>query len=133
MVMSLCSVLLVPEDVQGQAVVSVPVYGTCDTIVGSTATVRLSTPPHATVQVSAATARRRQVGVNEYDSGSPGEWLRKAVVGVSNGNYVTGHVVRYNGNYITIRTLLGEFNSRTVELEKVTPVLCFLTDCGSRI
>ncbi|ETN16078.1 hypothetical protein PPTG_06306 [Phytophthora nicotianae INRA-310] len=94
---------------------------------GSTATVRLSTPPHATVQASASTARRRQVGVNEYTAGAPGEWLRKAVVGVSNGNYVTGQVIRYNGNFVTIRTLFGEFNSRTVELEEVAPVLCFRT------
>ncbi|ETL78491.1 hypothetical protein L917_20710 [Phytophthora nicotianae] len=72
---------------------------------GSTATVRLSTPPHATVQASASTARRRQVGVNEYTAGAPGEWLRQAVVGVSNGNYVTGQVIRYNGNFVTIRTL----------------------------
>ncbi|KAG1692094.1 hypothetical protein DVH05_025902 [Phytophthora capsici] len=126
MVMSPFPVLLMPEDVQDQAVVPVPQYGTCDTIVGSTATVRLSTPPHAVVQVSASTARRRQVSVNEYDAGAPGEWLRKSVVGVSNGNYVTGQVVRYNGNYVTIRTLLGEFNSRTVDLEEVAPVLCFL-------
>ncbi|KAF4035989.1 hypothetical protein GN244_ATG11986 [Phytophthora infestans] len=96
------SVLLMPEDVQDQAGVSVPTYGTFEVIVGGYATVRLSTPPH-----SASIARRRQVGHNEYDTGAPGCELQQKLCHHPD--------------------LLGEFNPRPVDLEKVAPVLRFLT------
>ncbi|KAE9157802.1 hypothetical protein PF005_g32698, partial [Phytophthora fragariae] len=94
---------------------------------GMTASVRLQAPPHLNVEVAASTIRLRQVLPDEYGTGAPGEWLHKAAIGVSDGLYVTGQVIAYNGSQVTLRTLRGEFHCRTADLVEVSPVLCFLT------
>ncbi|KAE9116006.1 hypothetical protein PF006_g19137 [Phytophthora fragariae] len=94
---------------------------------GMTASVRPQAPPHLNVEVAASTIRLRQVLPDEYGTGAPGEWLRKAAIGVSDGLYVTGQVIVFNGSEATLRTLRGEFHCRTADLVEVSPVLFFLT------
>ncbi|KAF4128106.1 hypothetical protein GN958_ATG22652 [Phytophthora infestans] len=93
-------VLLLPEDVHEDGVADAP---TVVTVSGGEATVRRLSPR------------------------VPSEWLRKAVVGISSGQRVTGQVIEYNGSNVTIRTLNGEFRSSVDDLVEVAPVLCFLT------
>ncbi|KAE8893940.1 hypothetical protein PF004_g27203 [Phytophthora fragariae] len=120
-------VLLMPEDIQASAVVPTPAYGTVTAMSGMTASVRPQAPPHLNVEVAASTIRLRQVLPDEYGTGAPGEWLRKAAIGVSDGLYVTGQVIVFNGSEATLRTLRGEFHCRTADLVEVSPVLFFLT------
>ncbi|KAE9331248.1 hypothetical protein PR003_g15095 [Phytophthora rubi] len=120
-------VLLIPEDIQASAVVPPPGYSTVTAVSGATASVRLQAPPHLNVEIAASTIRLRQVLPDEYGAGAPGEWLRKPATGISDGLYVTGQVIAYDGGRATLRTLRGEFHCRIEDLVEVSPVLCFLT------
>ncbi|KAF1785286.1 hypothetical protein GQ600_7048 [Phytophthora cactorum] len=92
-----------PEAIQYTETESTPVYGTIVAVAGVDVTVRLL----STRTRPCKSLPQRFNTVN----GGPGEWVCKAVVGISCGQYATGQVIAYNRNYVTIRTLRGEFRS----------------------
>ncbi|ETI54048.1 hypothetical protein F443_03092 [Phytophthora nicotianae P1569] len=98
------AVLLFPEDLPATAGISIPVYATATTRPG----------------------RDAAVDGAEHGHGAPGEWLRKAVVGLSASTYVLGQVVAYSRDTATIRTLLGDVQSNVNDLREVSPMHCFL-------
>ncbi|KAG3116309.1 hypothetical protein PI124_g5307 [Phytophthora idaei] len=121
-----CYVLLMPEDTPDPSVLT-PAYGKVTSVSREVATTNLLSPPNYAVEVLAAVMTSRQVDASEYHSGAPGEWLRRAAMGISAGHYVVGQVIPYAGATATIRTLRGKFHSRVSDLVEVELVMCFLT------
>ncbi|ETM00395.1 hypothetical protein L917_02873 [Phytophthora nicotianae] len=120
------AVLLFPEDLPATAGISIPVYGTATTRPGRDATVMLLSSLNVRLQIPNDIVRNRQVDGAEHGHGAPGEWLRKAVVGVSASTYVLGQLVAYSRDTATIRTLLGDVQSNVNDLREVSPMHCFL-------
>ncbi|KAG6949637.1 hypothetical protein JG688_00014544 [Phytophthora aleatoria] len=121
------NVLLMPEDILDPSEVTTPVYGAVVAVNEASTTIGLLPAPHATVEVPTAIVRNRRVDNSEHGAGAPGEWLRKPVVGVSNGRYMAGQVTAYDGTIASIRTVSGTTTSAVDDLVEVAPVLYFLT------
>ncbi|KAG6975136.1 hypothetical protein JG688_00002678, partial [Phytophthora aleatoria] len=60
-----------------------------------------------------------------HGSGAPGKWLRKPVFGIDEGTYVSGQVIDYDGDTVSIRTVMGERIAYINDLAEITPVLCY--------
>ncbi|KAG2808496.1 hypothetical protein PC112_g16940 [Phytophthora cactorum] len=121
------NVLLMPEDILGPSEVTTPVYGAVVAVNEASTTIGLLSAPHATVEVPTAIVRNRRVDNSEHGAGAPGEWLRKPVVGVSNGRFMAGQVTAYDRTIASIRTFSGTTTSAVDDLVEVAPVLYFLT------
>ncbi|ETL78579.1 hypothetical protein L917_20630 [Phytophthora nicotianae] len=121
-------VLLMLEDISGSSPGSTPMYGAVIEVNGPQATVGLlqAPPSHTSVQVRASLLSTRRVDPAEFTNGAPGAWLRKPVVGISNGTYAYGQVVSYGEGMASIRTSSNLVESTIADLVEVAPVLCFL-------